>query len=117
MTLSVDILVGISDESGATAELFLGLFFHVVGHILFIYQCGMVRLLMCFFFFFSSRRRHTRFDCDWSSDVCSSDLARSKRPLASTASCWPGPRILSTDSMRSQSSASEAPPIFIFTTE
>src|SRR2546430_5986529 len=27
-------------------------------------------------FFFSSRRRHTRFDCDWSSDVCSSD-----RPL------------------------------------
>src|SRR2546430_7962299 len=29
-----------------------------------------------FFFFFSSRRRHTRFDCDWSSDVCSSDLAR-----------------------------------------
>src|SRR5260370_17912608 len=27
------------------------------------------------FFFFSSRRRHTRFKCDWSSDVCSSDLA------------------------------------------
>src|SRR5205085_11229995 len=23
-----------------------------------------------YFFFFSSRRRHTRFDCDWSSDVC-----------------------------------------------
>src|SRR2546430_16884833 len=34
-----------------------------------------------FSFFFSSRRRHTRFDCDWSSDVCSSDLspAYSKR--------------------------------------
>src|SRR2546430_17588240 len=30
----------------------------------------------CLFFFFSSRRRHTRFDCDWSSDVCSSDLPR-----------------------------------------
>src|SRR5256886_17049772 len=29
--------------------------------------------MLCFFFF-SSRRRHTRFDCDWSSDVCSSDL-------------------------------------------
>src|SRR6266853_603630 len=29
---------------------------------------------LCFSFFFSSRRRHTRFDCDWSSDVCSSDL-------------------------------------------
>src|SRR5256886_1290097 len=26
-------------------------------------------------FFFESRRRHTSFDCDWSSDVCSSDLA------------------------------------------
>src|SRR5690606_15305155 len=26
-------------------------------------------------FFFSSRRRHTRFSRDWSSDVCSSDLA------------------------------------------
>src|SRR3989475_7077568 len=31
-------------------------------------------MLFVFFFFFSSRRRHTRFDCDWSSDVCSSDL-------------------------------------------
>src|SRR2546427_8236252 len=29
---------------------------------------------MPYSFFFSSRRRHTRFDCDWSSDVCSSDL-------------------------------------------
>src|SRR5205085_991881 len=29
-----------------------------------------------FVFFFSSRRRHTRFACDWSSDVCSSDLGR-----------------------------------------
>src|SRR2546430_12894059 len=29
-------------------------------------------------FFFSSRRRHTRFDCDWSSDVCSSDLFRAE---------------------------------------
>src|SRR5438046_6302007 len=28
-----------------------------------------------FFFFFSSRRRHTRLVSDWSSDVCSSDLA------------------------------------------
>src|SRR6516225_3561342 len=28
-------------------------------------------------FFFSSRRRHTRLTCDWSSDVCSSDLEAS----------------------------------------
>src|SRR5947207_7457877 len=31
---------------------------------------------LCVFFFFSSRRRHTRSLCDWSSDVCSSDLTR-----------------------------------------
>src|SRR2546430_1368586 len=31
-------------------------------------------------FFFSSRRRHTRFDCDWSSDVCSSDLGHVEKP-------------------------------------
>src|SRR6266481_4202169 len=36
---------------------------------------------MNFFFFFSSRRRHTRWNCDWSSDVCSSDLrVRGLRP-------------------------------------
>src|SRR6267142_4754171 len=31
--------------------------------------------MLFWFFFFSSRRRHTRLTCDWSSDVCSSDLA------------------------------------------
>src|SRR4030066_268032 len=35
---------------------------------------------MSLFFFFSSKRRHTRFKCDWSSDVCSSDLA--KEPIS-----------------------------------
>src|SRR5256886_9220217 len=34
---------------------------------------------MWYVFFFSSRRRHTRFDCDWSSDVCSSDLIEGNR--------------------------------------
>src|SRR5437016_14504467 len=33
-------------------------------------------------FFFSSRRRHTRLVSDWSSDVCSSDLA-----VCSTGQC------------------------------
>src|SRR2546430_6060986 len=38
-------------------------------------ECGeYVDLAFQMFFFFSSRRRHTIFDCDWSSDVCSSDL-------------------------------------------
>src|SRR5688572_33221779 len=47
------------------------------------YEC-----LIClyFFFFFSSRRRHTRFDCDWSSDVCSSDLRDRLRVLRASAS-------------------------------
>src|SRR2546430_2989081 len=44
----------------------------LVNFILFIYFVRICRSF--FFFFFSSRRRHTRFDCDWSSDVCSSDL-------------------------------------------
>src|SRR2546427_5105812 len=37
-------------------------------------MCDALPLGAVVFFFFSSRRRHTRFDCDWSSDVCSSDL-------------------------------------------
>src|SRR5207245_3386175 len=37
----------------------------------FLFDC----LVSVVFFFFSSRRRHTRCYRDWSSDVCSSDLA------------------------------------------
>src|SRR6266480_4395162 len=39
-------------------------------------MCGSLRCLTIssYDFFFSSRRRHTRLPCDWSSDVCSSDL-------------------------------------------
>src|SRR5688500_20321399 len=36
-------------------------------------------------FFFSSRRRHTRLQGDWSSDVCSSDLAG--RSSGASSSC------------------------------
>src|SRR2546430_9895634 len=60
------------------------------------------RIVVLFFFFFSSRRRHTRFDCDWSSDVCSSDLfllailasrlreprRRAPAPLVTTVRGW-----------------------------
>src|SRR5260221_5901133 len=38
--------------------------------------CRYSVLRFSIFFFFSSRRRHTRSLCDWSSDVCSSDLYR-----------------------------------------
>src|SRR5260221_9198932 len=52
--------------------------------------------LLLLFFFFSSRRRHTRSLCDWSSDVCSSDLGnavatfsaltkRRRRPVATSS--------------------------------
>src|SRR6267378_7320311 len=53
-------------------------------------------LRLFFFFFFSSRRRHTRSLRDWSSDVCSSDLAprpgraAGGRPPAATAA-WAAP--------------------------
>src|SRR5260370_34603799 len=40
------------------------------------YWCLVLRFHI---FFFSSRRRHTRFKCDWSSDVCSSDLKEVQR--------------------------------------
>src|SRR5438034_6938183 len=36
-------------------------------------------------FFFSSRRRHTRSLCDWSSDVCSSDLLTWAKRLTNQA--------------------------------
>src|SRR2546430_3690236 len=47
--------------------------------------------MLLFFFFFSSRRRHTRFDCDWSSDVCSSDLPRTADSLAPASPSRPSP--------------------------
>src|SRR6266567_2455472 len=46
-------------------------------------------------FFFSSRRRHTRLDCDWSSDVCSSDLGEvswSENDLVQATARQPGAR-------------------------
>src|SRR2546430_3314172 len=67
-------------------------------------------------FFFSSRRRHTRFDCDWSSDVCSSDLRRrraSSPRRTSTGSIATAPRraIASTPPTRSTPpSRQQAPP-------
>src|SRR5882762_11554966 len=55
---------------------------------------------LSFFFFFSSRRRHTRFKCDWSSDVCSSDLCCCKPSpvIAERSRRTPGHPALSTAS-------------------
>src|SRR6267143_7068490 len=53
-----------------------------------VYMCGKV-----FIFFFSSRSRHTRWNCDWSSDVCSSDLGTPERnPAAEDAGLKQHPR-------------------------
>src|SRR5689334_23616454 len=49
----------------------LVVFFCFVFYFFFFFLC---LCFLFFFFFFSSRRRHTRWNCDWSSDVCSSDL-------------------------------------------
>src|SRR5215211_8071066 len=45
--------------------------------------------VVVFFFFFSSRRRHTRSLCDWSSDVCSSDLLDPARHVGRPADYRP----------------------------
>src|SRR5436190_15010626 len=49
-------------------------------------------------FFFSSRRRHTRSLCDWSSDVCSSDLmsfqAQYLRQYSQAYALWKDPKYL-----------------------
>src|SRR3712207_1496373 len=57
------------------------------------------------FFFFSSRRRHTRYWRDWSSDVCSSDLAAASCNFITTLASIGtgdgqvlGPRGIATDS-------------------
>src|SRR5260221_8113271 len=42
----------------------------------------MMKFRFCVVFFFSSRRRHTRSLCDWSSDVCSSDLPFAREAVA-----------------------------------
>src|SRR5256886_9227137 len=61
-------------------------------------MCRSKRAVCYTCFFFSSRRRHTRFDCDWSSDVCSSDLAgdlrqRRRHLQAATPPAGPGHRL------------------------
>src|SRR6266850_4102689 len=58
--------------------------------------------IICFFFF-SSRRRHTRLQGDWSSDVCSSDLAwtqpiKARIDMLSTGIRTPvGVKVIGTD--------------------
>src|SRR2546430_3314805 len=63
-------------------------------------------------FFFSSRRRHTRFDCDWSSDVCSSDL---DCLVLQVNSRFPKPRVI--QSGQGDFSMPERPPVLEIVSE
>src|SRR2546430_11207891 len=58
-------------------------------------------------FFLSSRRRHTRFDCDWSSDVCSSDLCSRRGRASPSRRSRTAPSIGRVDGARSPGSRSE----------
>src|SRR5438132_138811 len=60
-------------------ELFIYCFCYFLFLFLFFFLFFLLYFYIFFFFFFSSRRRHTRSLCDWSSDVCSSDLPGSHR--------------------------------------
>src|SRR5688572_32511889 len=62
-------------------------FFFIDFFFLLFYCCFLI-----FFFFFSSRRRHTRFDCDWSSHVCSSDLASNAKSVTAPPDVLPRTR-------------------------
>src|SRR5688572_31085641 len=70
-------------------------------------SCSILQLL----FFFSSRRRHTRFDCDWSSDVCSSDLGADGRRRTGTPGgdgrAGPEPELPGHERVRSEEHTSE----------
>src|SRR6266571_8999521 len=68
-----------------------------------------------FCFFFSSRRRHTRLTCDWSSDVCSSDLCAgsSSAPARANAAAKGSDPLKQRDCLSSESftPAGEAEPV------
>src|SRR5215204_7245786 len=68
---------------------------------------------MFFFFFFSSRRRHTRSLCDWSSDVCSSDLpSQGSKARAPTAPPFAVPgHHLATEALQSLCAAALSAPV------
>src|SRR5947207_6798288 len=68
MTLTLIVSRSALDFSSTTIWL------HKMSELHFFLSSVVMLIFSFFFFFFSSRRRHTRSLCDWSSDVCSSDL-------------------------------------------
>src|SRR2546430_9909857 len=75
----------------------------------------MHRIQMDSYFFSSSRRRHTRFDCDWSSDVCSSDLAAGDTAVRTAATAARASvRLMLGDNAGAASDAATVPTNFAF---
>src|SRR5688572_20777215 len=68
------VCLGLAVCSKLLPLIILPLLFKRLGFRNWLSYCLIVGSISLVLFFFSSRRRHTRFDCDWSSDVCSSDL-------------------------------------------
>src|SRR6267143_4487952 len=64
---------------------------------------------MCFFF--SSRRRHTRWNCDWSSDVCSSDLLVH---VVDSSAPDPGAQIAAVRTVLAEIAADRVPELLAF---
>src|SRR5690242_20777041 len=71
------------EHSSSFTVLFEILLSYILFTYVFFFYC-LLLFLFFFFFFFSSRRRHTRLTCDWSSDVCSSDLPSSTVTCSAT---------------------------------
>src|SRR5689334_7765053 len=61
-------------------------------------------------FFFSSRRQHTRWNCDWSSDVCSSDLGAEVRRILVEDNRARGVELVDGQVLRSKLVVSNADP-------
>ena len=55
------------------------------------------RVILDFFFFFKQKTAYEIYQCDWSSDVCSSDLNISKSVLAKGLDAGTAFEILSID--------------------
>src|SRR5256885_5283810 len=64
-------------------------------------------------FFFSSRRRHTRLQGDWSSDVCSSDLA-GRSAGTDSFFIWPVRPRDDTDARLIANLGAARPPIIVY---
>ena len=55
-------------------------FVSVILYVFVVFLCAVLFFVFVFFFFFKQKTAYEIYQCDWSSDVCSSDLEYRKRP-------------------------------------